>query len=291
MHELDVIDVCTPAHLHVEHVLQVLAADKHVVCEKPVAGSLAGFDCLIEAESRAGRRVMPIFNYRFGAGVQKLRHLITAGVAGRAYLGTIEVAWRRRAAYYDVPWRGHWETELGGCLTGHAIHFLDLLTYVLGPVRSVFARTTTLVNPIEVEDCASLSLQMADGSLASVSVTLGSSAEISRQRYCFANLVAESNLAPYAKNTDEPWTFVADTPEVKTILEEAAALTPGPAGFVGQFARFAEALEAGTKLPVTLAEARQTAELLTACYASARTETAVGLPIGPDHPLYGGWQP
>ena len=133
---------------------------------------------------------------------------------------------------------------------------------------------------------------MEDGSLASVSVTLGSSVEISRQRYCFANLVAESNLAPYAKNTDDPWQFVADTPELKPAIEGAlAAMTPGRDGFVGQFARFAQALDSGTELPVTLADARQTAELLTACYASARSETAVVLPIAPDHPLYGGWQP
>lgn len=289
--ELDVIDICTPAHLHVEHTLQVLAAGKHVVCEKPVAGSIVAFDRLAEAESRSGCRVMPIFNYRFGAGVQKLRHLVAEGITGRAYLGTIEVAWRRRAAYYAVPWRGHWETELGGSLTGHAIHFLDLLTYVLGPAHSVFARAMTLVNPIETEDCASVSLEMADGSLASVSVTLGSSAEISRQRYCFANLVAESNLAPYDKNTSDPWQFVADTSEAEaTIAAALTSFTPGPEGFAGQFARFAEALAAGAELPVTLADARRTAELLTACYASARTQAPVSLPIGPEHPLYGGWQ-
>jgi predicted dehydrogenase len=292
MDDLDVIDICTPAHLHVEHTLQVLAAGKHTVCEKPVAGSIAAFDRLAEAEASSGRRVMPIFNYRFGVGVQKLRHLVAEGIAGRAYLSTIEVAWRRRAAYYAVPWRGRWETELGGCLTGHAIHFLDLLTYVLGPVRSVFARTTTLVNPIETEDCASVSLEMADGSLASVSVTLGSSAEISRQRYCFANLVAESNLAPYDANTSDPWQFVADTPEAEATMEAAlASATPSPEGFVGQFARFGEALAAGTELPVALADARRTAELLTACYASAQTQAAVALPIRPEHPLYGGWQP
>lgn len=291
MDGLDVIDICTPPHLHVEHTLQVLAAGKHVVCEKPVAGSIAAFDRLAEAEARSGRRVMPIFNYRFGVGVQKLRRLIAEGVAGRAYLSTIEVAWWRRAAYYAVSWRGHWETELGGCLTGHAIHFLDLLMYMLGPVRSVFARTTTLVNPIETEDCASVSLEMADGSLASVSVTLGSSAEISRQRYCFANLVAEGNLAPYDRNTSDPWQFVADTPEAASRIEAAlASVTPGPEGFVGQLARFGEALVADTELPVTLADARRTAELLTACYASAQTHAAVTLPIGPEHPLYGGWQ-
>ncbi len=290
MDELNVIDICTPSHLHAAHTMQVLTAGKHVVCEKPVAGSLAALDRLAEAEVRSDRRVMPIFNYRLGAGAQKLRHLLAEGIAGRAYLGTIEVAWRRRADYYAVPWRGHWQTELGGSLTTHAIHFLDLLTYLLGPVRRVFAVTATLVNPIETEDCASVSLEMTNGALASVSVTLGSSVEISRQRYCFANLVAESNLAPYDKNTSEPWQFVADTPELKSRIDAAlASVAPGPEGFVGQFARFGEALRTNTELPVTLADARRAVELLTALYASARTRTVVDLPIGPEHPLYGGW--
>lgn len=289
---VDVIDICTPPDLHVAHVLQVLAAGKHAVCEKPLSASLADMDRLADAELRSDRRVMPIFNYRFGAGMQKLRYLIDRGIAGRPYLGTIEVAWRRRAAYYDVPWRGRWRTELGGCMTGHAIHFLDLLMMVLGPARSVFARTATLVNPIETEDCGSVSLEMVNGALASVSVTLGSSAEISRQRYCFANLVAESNLAPYDKNTGEPWQFVADTPEVATQMDAAlVSFKSGPEGFEGQFARFGEALVTGSELPVTLVDARRTIELLTAIYASTRTGATVELPVRPDHSLYNGWLP
>jgi len=292
MHEIEVIDICTPSHLHPAHTLQVLEAGKHAICEKPVAGSLAALDRLAGAEARSGRRVMPIFNYRFGAGVQKLRHLIAEGITGRPYLSTIEVAWRRRADYYAVPWRGHWETELGGSLTTHAIHFLDLLMYVVGPVRSVFARTTTLVNPIETEDCASVALEMVDGSLASIAVTLGSSVEISRQRYCFGNLVAESNLAPYDRNTSEPWQFAADTPELKSRMDAALATAAlGPEGFVGQFARFGEALRSEADLPVTLADARRVVELLTAIYGSARTHASVDLPIGPEYPLYGGWLP
>lgn len=290
MAELDVIDICTPPHLHVAQTMQVLAAGKHAICEKPIAASLADLDRLAEAETRAGRRIMPILNYRFGRGVLKLRQLVEQGLTGRAYLGTIEVAWRRGPAYYANAWRGRRETELGGALTSQAIHFLDLLLHVLGPARSVFARTATLVNPIEVEDNAVVSLAMADGSLAAVSVTLGSSAEISRQRYCFANLVAESNLAPYDGNTRDPWSFVPDRPELAPGIDAAvAAIPPGPEGFAGQFARFHRALRDSAELPVTLADARQAIELLTAIYHSARTGNDVSLPIGRDHPLYDGW--
>lgn len=289
--ELDVIDICTPSYLHYSHTLQVLEAGKNVVCEKPVAGSLRGVDELMAAETKSGKRVMPIFQYRFGHGLQKLKYLIQQGIAGPAYLTTVETAWRRRAEYYAVPWRGKWETELGGPLVTLAIHAHDVLYYVLGPAKNVFARTATLVNPIETDDTISVSLEMADGSLASLAVTTGSADEISRHRFCFSGLTAESNTEPY-RNTSDPWTFTGDSPELAQQIEEAlAAFEPLPEGFIGQFARFHEALENKTDLPVTLRDARKSLELITAIYHSAATGQAVELPIGQDHPMYAGWQP
>lgn len=292
MAEVEVIDICTPPHLHVPQVLQVLEAGKHAICEKPLANSLAAVDSLLEAEKQSGKRVMPIFQYRFGNGLQKLRYLVEKGLAGRSYLATVETAWRRRPEYYNVPWRGKWATELGGAIVGHAIHAHDLLFYVLGPARNVFARTATMVNNIEVEDCASVSLEMADGSLASLSITLGSTVEITRQRYCFSNLVAESNTQPYSGNTADPWQISGDTPELTAQIEAALAdYTPQPEGYSGQFWRFYQALQQKIELPVTLMDARRSLELITAIYHSSRTGQAVELPLGPEHPLYRGWIP
>jgi predicted dehydrogenase len=248
-------------------------------------------DEVIAAEKRSGRRVMPIFQYRFGHGLQKLRFLIAEGVAGRAYLTTAETAWRRRPAYYAVPWRARWKTELGGPIVNLAVHGHDLVYHVLGPARSVYARLATLVNPIETEDCVSASLEMADGSLCSLSVTTGSAEEISRHRFCFQNLSAESHTAPYRSSAD-PWKFTGDSPEVDQRIEETLRrFVPQPEGFAGQFDRYHRALTSGAELPVTLADARASIELMTALYHAARTCQPVTLPLGPDHPLYGGWQP
>ena len=289
--DLDVIDICTPSYLHFAQIRQALEAGKYVICEKPVAGSLCEVDELIAFEVQSGKRVMPIFQYRFGHGVQKLKFLIQEDLAGQAYLTTVETAWRRRAAYYAAPWRGKWETELGGALVTLAIHAHDVLYYVLGPVKSVFARTATKVNPIQTEDCVSASLEMADGSLASLAVTTGSVAEISRHRFCFSGLTAESNTEPY-KNTSNPWTFTGDSPElIKRIEEALARFTPLPEGFVGQFYRFHEALQSHTELPVTLADARAALELITAIYFSAQTGQSINLPISSGHPKYSGWRP
>jgi len=291
MDDLHVIDICTPSFLHYSHTLQALAAGKHVICEKPMSGSLKELDDIIVAEAEAERRVMPIFQYRFGLGLQKLKLLIDEGVAGRAYLTTVETAWRRRPPYYAAPWRGKWDTELGGALVTLAIHGHDMLRYALGPVKSVFVRAKTLVNPIETEDCVSASLEMADGSLASLSVTTGSTAEISRHRFCFSNLTAESNTQPY-NNSHEPWIFTADTPEIESQIQATLArFEPLPERFPGQFYRYAQAYHANTELPVTLADARAALELITAFYHSIETGQPVELPIGKDHPKYGGWQP
>ncbi|HEY2595643.1 MAG TPA: Gfo/Idh/MocA family oxidoreductase, partial [Chloroflexota bacterium] len=104
--DLDVIDLCTPPHLHFEQIQQVLGANKYVICEKPLVSSVREVDELARAEAASGRRVMPIFQYRFGHGLQKLKLLVEEGVAGKAYLATVETAWRRRPEYYAVPWRG-----------------------------------------------------------------------------------------------------------------------------------------------------------------------------------------
>lgn len=290
-HDVDLIDLCTPPHLHFPQIQQALRAGKHVVCEKPLVGSLAEADALAELEREAGRKIIPVFQYRFGQGLQKLRHLVRRGIAGKAYLATVETAWRRRASYYDLPWRGRWQTELGGAVLGHAIHAHDMLYYILGPAKRVFARTSTRVNAIEVEDCAAISLEMHDGSLATLAVTLGSACEITRHRFCFESLTAESNTAPY-HNSKDPWTFSADGAEQEARIHEALeGFSAQGEYYVGQFERIHHALCAGGELPVKLVDARNALELITAIYYSAETGRDVSLPIGPDHPYYGSWIP
>jgi predicted dehydrogenase len=288
--DVDLVDICTPSSLHFAQSRAVLRAGKHVASEKPIAGSLAEIDTLIAAERESGRRASPIFQYRFGNGFQKLLHLKRKGALGRTYLGTIETHWKRTAAYYAVPWRGRFETELGGSLITHAIHAHDMLITALGPVRSVFARTTTRVNAIETEDCAVLALEMADGALVSLSVTMGSAVEISRLRFCFEHLTCESNLAPYRPHL-EPWQLWPMDEAAKARIEAALAdFEPALEHFEGQLSRLHAAITASAPMPVTLADARVSLELLTAAYHSARTGEMVTLPLGAEHPAYRGWR-
>jgi predicted dehydrogenase len=289
--DLDIVDICTPSALHFEQARKALLAARHVVVEKPFAGSLAEADQLAELERRTGKKLCPVFQYRFSQGISQLLHLREAGLVGKAYVATVETHWRRMPVYYDNPWRGRWAAELGGGLITHAIHNHDMLTHVLGPARSVFARVSTRVNPIETEDCAAAVLEMADGSLVTLSVTLGAEENMSRLRFCFAGLTAESNHSPYNPGT-APWRFVAADPERQRIVDAAVAEVPPQLERYGaQFLRLHRALTEGGELPVSIADARPSLELVTAAYHSARTGELVHLPIQRSHPLYAGWQP
>ena len=282
--DLDVVDLCTPPFLHVDQSLQVLRSGKDVICEKPIAGSLADVDRLAEAERDSGRRLMPVFQYRFGHGLQKMRHLATTGATGKGYAHLVELFWTRGADYYEVPWRGRWETELGGIVVSHALHLLDMLTFVAGPVASVSARVATRVNDIETEDCAAASMTMADGSVATLTATLGSAEELSRLRFAFERVTAESSTEPYDL-ASEPWRFEGEA------AGQLAGFEPGPEGYLGQWTRFLDALDAGADLPVTLTDARASIELATAIYASSTERREIDLPFPDDHPFYRGWAP
>jgi predicted dehydrogenase len=114
---------------------------------------------------------------------------------------------------------------------------------------------------------------------------------MSRLRFCFDGLTAESNRSPYNPGT-APWTFTAADPVRQKAVDAAVAEVPSsPERNTGQFLRLHRALVDGGALPVSIEDARPSLELLTAAYHSARTGRAVELPIGRDHPLYEGWLP
>lgn len=290
--DLDIIDICTPPNTHRALIEQVLAAGLHVVCEKPLVGSLAEADVVEQAERAAKGLLFPIFQYRFGNGLQKLKYLQSKGFARQALVTTIETHWRRDADYYAVVWRGRWATEKGGCCLSHASHAHDILSYVNGPVRTVYARLATRVNDIEVEDCASIAVEMQDGSSATLSVTLGAAEERSRLCFVFSDMTVISDSPDVYRPGKEPWHFKGKTPEIDAAIADALAnYVPTLESFEGEFVRIHATITGGVAKPVSVADARASLELITAIYHSAETGEPVTLPIGKEHPKYDSWMP
>lgn len=291
MDDIDIIDICTPPGLHFSMVMAALKAGKHVICEKPLVGSLAQVDAVIEQEKHSKGLLMPVFQYRFGDGIEQAKAIIDAGIAGKPFMGTVETLWRRDAPYYAVPWRGKWATELGGVLMGHAIHPHDLFTYLMGDIDRVFGRVATRVNPIEVEDTISASLLMKSGALASFTATLGSADDMTRIRLAFENVSFESDHAAYNPG-EKLWKIQPRNPETAAKIDALLANWQHvPSRFQTQMARFHDALVGSGPLPVSSRDSRRSLELVTAFYHSSSTNQDVVLPIGPGHPLYESWVP
>lgn len=288
---IDIIDICLPPHLHGPVAIEAFAAGKHVICEKPLAGSVLEADRMARAAREAGRMLMPIFQYRYGRGFRQFDALRAAGLVGRPLAGTLETHWDRGADYYAVAWRGTWAHERGGAVLGHAIHIHDLAARVLGPPVSVSAHLDTRVNPIETEDCAAIAITMESGALVTSSVTLGAAGDTSRLRLVFEDLTVESGREPYAPGRGE-WTFIARDPADQPAVDAALASVPeAHDGFAGQFAALAAHLDGEPADFVTAEDGVRSLEFVAAAYLSAREERRVDLPLDRAHPICADWTP
>jgi len=289
--QVDLVDICLPPMLHVPVACDALAAGKHVILEKPIAGSLAEADRLAVAAADTPGQVFPVFQYRYGRALEALSRLQDAGLLGQPQVAALEVHWNRGADYYATRWRGSWERELGGAVLSHAIHIHDLLTGAFGPVAEVSAMLTTRINPIETEDCAALSLRMANGALASSSITLGAADDTSRLRFVYEHATAESGNLPYAPGQAD-WVFTARDParqaEMNRIVAES---TNRPAGFAGYLAAISETLNGNSARSVTLADGVASIELVSAIYHADRTGARVSLPLDRSLPICQGLRP
>jgi predicted dehydrogenase len=219
-----------------------------------------------------------------------LRRLIGAGLAGKPLVASLETHWNRQSAYYDVQWRGRKATELGGAVLGHAIHTHDLLTFTLGPVHRVFAKVATRVNAVETEDCAAICLEMKSGALVTSSVTLGAADELTKLRFCFTDLTAESPGVPPYQPAEGEWRIVPRGTRQQAEIDAALqGFTPRQQSFSGLLEALHPALEEKSPWPLTLQDAYQSLELVSAIYYSSATNSAVELPLPPDHPVRDGW--
>ena len=292
--EIDIIDICLPPHLHFSACKKSMEAGKHVICEKPLVSSLKEVDELEKISKETGKIIFPVFQYRYGLGFSKLKALMKSGLAGKPLVASLETHWNRGKDYYSKPWRGTWEGEQGGAILSHSIHIHDLITMIFGPVSSIYAKLSTRVNDIEVEDCAALSLEMGNGALVTSSITLGAAEDVSRIKICFSNLTVESAGSPDKpyNPADDEWKFLAREPVNQNQIDEVLSnVQLTKSWYAGMFDEIAKNLDGLTSDEVTLSDARGSLEFVTAVYDSSNQGKNINLPIEKKNPLYKSWVP
>jgi len=170
---LQIVNICTPSGTHAELGIAAAAAGKHVLVEKPIEISLERADALIQACDANGVKLGVIFQSRSLFPVQRIKQAIDEGRFGRLLLADAYVKWFRVPDYYAPgSWHGTLTLDGGGALINQAIHTVDLLRWMAGPVETVFAFKGALRYPhIEAEDTLVASLRFMNGALGVIEAT------------------------------------------------------------------------------------------------------------------------
>ena len=175
--DVGLVDVVTPGNTHREIVLAALEAGKHVICEKPLANSLAEAREMLVAAREAGTINAVCFNYRRAPAVQLAKRLVDEG-----RLGTIR-HWR--ATYLqdfimdpDFPliWRLKKELAGSGALGDIGAHIVDLSQFLLGPVSEVVGMMETFVKERPLEGASAGGGLLASGGAETGEVTVDDAA-------------------------------------------------------------------------------------------------------------------
>jgi UDP-N-acetyl-2-amino-2-deoxyglucuronate dehydrogenase len=170
--DADIVVLATPSGLHPEQAIEVAAARRHVMTEKPMATRWNDGIRMVRACDEAGVRLFVVKQNRRNATLQLLKRAVEKRRFGRIYMVNINVFWSRPQEYYDsAAWRGTWEFD-GGAFMNQASHYVDLLDWLIGPIESVQAYTATLARAIEVEDTGVMNIRWRSGALGSMNVTM-----------------------------------------------------------------------------------------------------------------------
>jgi predicted dehydrogenase len=286
----DLVQIATPPALHVPLSIKALEAGAWVLCEKPICGSLAELDRLQEAERKTGRFCSVVFQWRFGPSGQHVRNLIQSEKLGRPLVAVCNTLWYRNQAYYDVPWRGTWQSELGGVSMGQGIHIMDLLLYLLGDWSEIRATIGTLDRTIEVEDVSMAMVRFENGALGSIVNSVLSPRQESYLRMDFERATVELTTL-YSYSSDN-WKLSprenAPPQELEALQEWQNVPKHKRASHAGPLQHVIDCMRTNQP-PTSGAEARRMVEFLTSLYKSAMTgETVKRGSIQPGDPFYGG---
>ncbi|MEZ6092102.1 MAG: Gfo/Idh/MocA family oxidoreductase [Pirellulaceae bacterium] len=285
---VNAVSICTPSGAHMEPAIAAAQAGKHVIVEKPLEITLERCDAIIEACKAAGVRLAVTFQSRFHQSAQLIKKAVDEKRFGTLTMGDAYVKWYRTQAYYDSgAWRGTWKLDGGGALMNQAIHTIDLLTWVMGPVSEITATVGTLAHErIEVEDVAVATLRFANGALgvieASTAAFPGSLKRI--------EISGTHGTAVLEEEDIKSWEFAEMTDEDRRIQKEmlgqnktgGGAADPAAIGHHGHtmvFNDVARAITTDTPLLIDGTEGRRSVEIILGIYEAAKTKQAVSLPL------------
>jgi UDP-N-acetyl-2-amino-2-deoxyglucuronate dehydrogenase len=297
---ISAVTITTPSGAHLAPAVAAARAGKHVIIEKPLEVTLRKCDRIIHECEKYGVQLATIFQSRFHDAAGKLKRAIDGGRFGHLAIGDAYVKWHRSQEYYDSrPWRGTWALDGGGALMNQAIHSVDLLTWLMGPVVEVRALTATLAHErIEVEDTAVATLRFANGALGVIEATTAVYPGYLKR----IEIHGTGGSAVLEEEDIKIWDFAKPRKEDQVIRDAMAkpkstaggASDPAAIGHHGhatQFQDFVDAIRKHRRPAIDGHEGRRSVEIILAIYKSAESGKAVTLPLKSDPAISGRGKP
>lgn len=287
--QLDVVTICTPSGEHGKHACQAIRTGRHVIVEKPMEITRAAIDEMLRTQQEMGVKLSVISQHRFDPATQQMHTLVQEQAFGRLVLGNALIPWWRSQAYYDSgAWRGTWEFDGGGVLMNQSIHSIDLLQWLMGPVKSLFAYTDTLAHRMETEDVGVAVLRFVNGAVGTIAATTGAYPGVSTRIELFGDkgsAIIENDKLSYlhlARDEQEAAGDYGSNPKTtqKSVVESSAANNPAALSANSHALQIADMIRAirenGTPL-VDGNAARQPVDIILGIYESVRTHKEIFL--------------
>lgn len=174
--KMHVVSVCSPNGMHATHTIAALRAGYHVLCEKPMAINVEDCRRMIDEAAKAKRLLFIVKQNRFNPPVKALKQVIEEGRLGRIFSVQLSCFWNRNEKYYaESDWKGSREMD-GGTLFTQFSHFIDLLYWLIGDIKTVLPLTRNFDHQgiIDFEDTGVVAVEFYNGAIGTINYTVNS---------------------------------------------------------------------------------------------------------------------
>jgi predicted dehydrogenase len=271
--EIDVLDICTPTHLHHDMALAAAAAGKHIICEKPLARTVAQGQAMIAACRQAGVQLFVAHVVRFFPEYALARAAVAGGQIGRP--GVLRLA---RGSYRPKKPAGNWFLDFaksGGMILDLMVHDFDYARWVAGEVESVFAKHVGEAHPDAPVEYGLAILKHAGGALSHVTGAWAYPPPTFRTRL---EIAGDAGLIEFDSDATAPIELLlsrtgsGESPDVGL---PASPLSESP--YTTQIKEFHAALTGGQAPRVTAGDGLAAIQIALAAIESVKTGRAVRL--------------
>ncbi len=203
----DLMIILTPSGLHFEHAKTALENGCHVIVEKPISNLPFEASTLKKIAQKNKKMIVVAFQNRLNPAIQCLKKAIDNKRFGKIITSTIRLRWCRYQDYYNDGWHGTWALD-GGVINQQAIHHVDVMNWLMGPVAELCSSAGNRLNNLEAEDTLVSILKFNNGALGTIEATTAARPIDYEASLSVVGEKGYAVIGGVALNIIEKWNFV-----------------------------------------------------------------------------------